>query len=62
VDDDVKVWNGQEWSETTIRKTGENQPLKRLQFNNGLHLDCTPSHKFYIQQSDNKEAKMLEAC
>jgi ribonucleotide reductase alpha subunit len=62
VDDDVKVWNGQEWSETTIRKTGENQPLKRLQFNNGLHLDCTPSHKFYIQQSDKKEAKMMEAC
>lgn len=62
VNEDVKIWNGLEWSDVTIRKTGENQPLKRLQFNNGLYLDCTPTHKFYIQQCDKKEAKMLEAC
>ena len=62
VDDDVKIWNGLEWSEVTIRKTGVNQPMKRLQFNNGLYLDCTPTHKFYIQQQNFKEPKILDAC
>ena len=62
VNDEVKIWNGQEWSEVTIRKTGERQPLKRLHFNNGLYLDCTPQHKFYIQQQNSKDAKKLEAC
>ena len=62
VDEDVKIWNGKEWSEVIIRKTGENQPLKQLHFNNGLYLDCTPTHKFYIQRCDKKEAKQIEAC
>jgi ribonucleoside-diphosphate reductase alpha chain len=62
VDEDVQVWNGKEWSEVTIRKTGENQPLKRLHFNNGLYLDCTPTHKFYIQRCDKKEAEQIDAC
>ena len=62
VDDEVKIWNGEEWSQVTIRKTGVNQPLKRLHFNNGLSLVCTPTHKFYIQECNKKEAKMIDAC
>ena len=45
---EVKVWNGFEFSDTTIYKTGENQSLVSVTFSNGSSLDCTPYHKFYI--------------
>lgn len=45
---DLHVWNGQEWSKAPIRQTGENQELIRVTLSNGMHLDCTPYHKFYI--------------
>jgi ribonucleoside-diphosphate reductase alpha chain len=43
----VKVWNGQDWSETTIMRTSEQSELVRVWFNDGSYLDCTPDHKFY---------------
>jgi len=46
----VNAWNGTEWSEVTVRQTGENQPLLRVHFNNGETLDCTYYHKFHVQR------------
>ena len=48
VDQTVNVWNGEEWSETVVRKTGENQSLVRVMLKSGKFLDCTPYHKFYV--------------
>ena len=45
---DLHVWNGQEWSKSPVRQTGENQELVRVKLSNGMHLDCTPYHKFYV--------------
>ena len=45
----VNVWNGEEFSEVTVCKTGENQELLRVETSDGCMLDCTPYHKFYIQ-------------
>lgn len=45
---DVKVWNGEEWSSVKIIKTGTNQPLITVKLLNGKSIDCTPYHKFYI--------------
>jgi ribonucleoside-diphosphate reductase alpha chain len=55
----VRVWNGDNWSATTIRKTGENQKLIEVYFSNGASLTCTPYHKFLIQESyhDSKSIK-----
>ena len=55
----VRVWNGDNWSATTIKKTGENQKLIEVYFSNGASLTCTPYHKFLIQDSyhDNKTIK-----
>lgn len=50
-DQKVKVWNGLEFSKTTVRKTGENQKLLRVTFSDGSSIDCTPYHKFYVQES-----------
>jgi ribonucleotide reductase alpha subunit len=60
VDKNVSVWNGSEWSEVTVKKTGENQELVRVSLSNGTHLDCTPEHKFYIQELDIKEVAASE--
>ena len=47
----VKVWNGSEWSEVTIKKTGEDQELLDIYTDDGSKLTCTPYHKFYIQNN-----------
>jgi len=54
----VNVWNGKEFSETTIHKTGENQELIDIHTSDGCTLTCTKYHKFYIQtkyQSSKKK-------
>lgn len=45
----VNVWNGMDFSEVIVRKTGVNKRLLRVTMTNGLHLDCTPEHRFYMQ-------------
>ena len=44
----VMVWNGYEYSNVTVHKTGDNQPLIEVETNEGVILNCTPYHKFYI--------------
>ncbi len=44
----VDVWNGTEWSNVLVKKTGENQKLLRVVTNNGYEIECTPYHKFYV--------------
>jgi len=54
----VNVWNGKEFSETNIHKTGENQELIDIHTSDGCTLTCTKYHKFYIQtkyQSSKKK-------
>jgi len=45
----VNIWNGYEFSDVEIIKTGENQTLHKIEFSNGEELYCTPYHKFYIK-------------
>jgi len=51
VNQNVNVWNGEEWSTVTINKTGENQDLIDVYTDDGSKLTCTPYHKFYIQST-----------
>ena len=53
----VNVWNGKEFSETKIIKTGENQELMKVSFSDCSELICTPYHKFYIQDNYTNETK-----
>jgi ribonucleotide reductase alpha subunit len=46
----VDVWNGSEWSNVLVRKTGENQELIKVTLSNGMSLECTPYHHFWIKQ------------
>ncbi|ABT15231.1 ribonucleotide reductase large subunit [Paramecium bursaria Chlorella virus NY2A] len=45
----VRVWNGYEFSETIVHKTGVNQKLIMVSLDDGTELRCTPYHKFYIE-------------
>lgn len=46
----VNVWNGEEWSNVTVRKTGTDQRLLKVVTDSGHELECTPEHKFYVQR------------
>ena len=59
-DQTVKVWNGECFSDTKIQKTGENKRLLRVKLSNEYELDCTPYHKFYIENI-YKEVRIIEA-
>lgn len=45
----VNVYNGEEFTETVVRKTGENQKLLKVVLSNGRELECTEYHKWYLQ-------------
>ena len=60
----VNVWNGEEYSEVEVKKTGENQKLLEVKGkpNNRdvvLNIQCTKNHKFYVIDDDNN-TKMIE--
>ena len=47
---EVNVWNGEEFTSTVVRKTGENQALVKVVTNSGYEVECTPYHKFYVAE------------
>jgi ribonucleotide reductase alpha subunit len=68
----VRVWNGEEWSEVTVHKTGENQQLLTVDvlttkihpngFIEETHdsLNCTYYHKFILEDGSRVDAQALE--
>lgn len=56
----VTVWNGQEWSDVVVIKTGQNQELITIKTNSGFEVDCTPYHKFYIQEGSSRDGKVIQ--
>lgn len=51
----VRVWNGCEFTETTPVKTGIAQKLITVNLSNGVSLDCTEYHKFFLPDSKNSD-------
>ena len=49
----VNVWNGQEFSNVEVHKTGKDQKLIKVECDDGQYIECTPYHKFYIQNGYN---------
>jgi len=66
----VSVWNGEEWSNVLVQKTGTNQQLIEVQMENGCSIHCTKYHKFYVTKYSTarglevvmKEAQELRPC
>lgn len=59
----VNVWNGQEFSPTTVHQTSENSELIEVHMSDESVLTCTKYHKFYIYSPDelNNEHRLVEA-
>lgn len=53
----VDAWTGFEFSEVTVRRTAEKATMKKIFFNNGMFLECTPEHNFFVQRG-NEIAKI----
>ncbi|QJX71847.1 ribonucleoside-diphosphate reductase large subunit [Faustovirus] len=56
----VNVWNGDEFTDALVAKTGVNQPLIRVSLSNGVDIDCTPYHKFILPNGTEIEASRLQ--
>jgi ribonucleotide reductase beta subunit family protein with ferritin-like domain len=50
----VLVWNGVNFSPTTIEKKASSV-LYRVELSNGMYLDCTPNHRWFIRKNNLKE-------
>jgi ribonucleotide reductase alpha subunit len=56
---EVNVWNGEEFSEVTVFKTGENQRIMEVMGRPSYSksevfvLECTHYHKFYVQAEES---------
>jgi ribonucleotide reductase alpha subunit len=51
---DVNVWNGKQFTDSTVVYTGDSDRIYKIETTNGNSLLCTHNHKFYIQNSYNK--------
>ncbi len=59
VDQEVNVWNGEEWSKVTVRKTGVDTKLIKVKLSNGVEIKCTPEHRFYIVGGARHQKKIM---
>ncbi len=60
-DQETMVWNGEEFSPTFVKQTGQNQPLITVELDNGVSLDCTLYHKFYVTVGYSGKMKEVRA-
>lgn len=58
---EVRVWNGDKWSNTTVMKTGEQQKLITIHLSNGSQLTCTPYHKFIVRKDTSDRTPLSSA-
>ena len=62
VNKETEIWNGFEWSTVTPKKTGENQPLLKVELSNGITIKCTEYHKFpIVNESENDYYELIDA-
>ena len=60
VNTNVNVWNGEEFSNVLVQKTGTDQELIEVRTSDGGSLHCTKYHKFYVIGQDS-QLEMREA-
>lgn len=52
----VWVWNGAEYCGAMVRKTGTNEKLVRVWFEDGAYIDCSELHAFCIENNETMPA------
>jgi ribonucleotide reductase beta subunit family protein with ferritin-like domain len=49
----VEIWNGEQWSEVLVESKGE-KDIHRVTLSNGLYVDCSPEHRWVLQNGREK--------
>lgn len=58
----VKVWTGTRFAQTTVVKTGKDQPMVEVSLSGYKRIHCTPYHRFEVQTGYTKSSrKVVEA-
>ncbi|UUW39811.1 putative ribonucleoside diphosphate reductase subunit alpha [Vibrio phage VPMCC14] len=57
-DEKVNIWNGKCFTETVVKKTGEDKELWKVVTSSGQELECTPYHKWYVFDGYGKPCKV----
>ena len=57
---EVDIWDGQEFVATTVFKVAENQPLVTITTANGSELECSRDHQFIVQPGPRLEKLYLK--
>ena len=57
----VRVWNGEMFSDVTVLKTGVDQELVDVELSDGRVLTCTPYHKFLISDGYSDKRSIAES-
>lgn len=61
VNQDVHVWNGEEWSLTKIVQTSEDSEMLLVETHDGKSIKCTHYHRFFIECDEGiKEKRAYE--
>ena len=58
----VNIWNGFEFSTVTVKQTGYDASMCKIELSNGEELVCTDSHKFYVKGKHSNEKTEIRAC
>jgi len=58
INKNINVWNGEQFAPTQVKYTG-NQALYNVCLSNGMELDCTDGHKWFIRTGNQKHP---ESC
>ena len=53
-DTNINVWNGEEFSTVTVKKTSESAAIFKVILDNGMELDCTDEHKWLIRTGNQR--------
>ena len=61
VNEEIEVWNGQNFSKAIIYQTSESSELIEVHTSDGCVLTCTKYHKFYIKDESQNAIKIVEA-
>ncbi|PCI27170.1 hypothetical protein COB52_05240 [Candidatus Kaiserbacteria bacterium] len=54
-DEYVNVWNGEQFSQVCVKKTGDDDHLLKIKLSNGMELECTEKHKWIVQDGDPRK-------
>jgi len=58
----IEIWNGDDWSMVTPRRTGTDRQLFRVHLSDGSYLDTTANHGWLVKPCGKRIYKRVDTC